>query len=202
MTSALACHAPAPTLWLERWLVVLLLVGLFGQEAQATEGDLAEYQIKAAFLCKFGQYIEWPAEAVAASGRELPFVIGVMAAAVVADELEQAARGQQVHGRPVQVRRIARAAEAADGPSLVFIARSHLARAAEVLALLRDRPVLTVTESDAANPTGNDSAIVNFVVVDDKVRFDISLPAASRAGLRISARLLAVARNVHGKVAP
>jgi hypothetical protein len=97
------------------------------------------------------------------------------------------------------VRHIERAAEAADGPSIVFIARSHMARAGEVLAAVRDRPVLTVTESDHdLNP---DAAIINFVVVEDKVRFDVSLSAAARAGLKISARLLTVARAVAGKAA-
>lgn len=194
MASAAACPSRA---WLERWLLVLLLVSACGaHEVQAAaDTELAEYQIKAAFLCKFSQYVEWPHEAVPAS---LPFVIGVMATAGVADELTLAARGQLVQGRPLQVRRLARAAEAADGLSIVFIARSHLDRAAEALAAVKDRPVLTVTEFDV----GSDSGIVNFVVVDDKVRFDVSLPAATRAGLRISARMLAVARSVNGRAVP
>jgi hypothetical protein len=179
---------------------MLLLFMVFGAgDAQSADAELAEYQIKAAFLCKFGHYVDWPGAPGAATSQQLPFVIGVMAAATVADELALAARGQLVQGRPLLVRRIERAAEAADGPSIVFIARSHMARAGEVLAAVRDRPVLTVTESDHdLNP---DAAIINFVVVEDKVRFDVSLSAAARAGLKISARLLTVARAVAGKAA-
>jgi hypothetical protein len=73
-----------------------------------------------------------------------------------------------------------------------------MARAGEVLAAVRDRPVLTVTDGVQG---AADGAIINFVVVDDKVRFDVSLAAAGRAGLRISARLLTVARTVGEKAA-
>jgi hypothetical protein len=79
---------------------------------------------------------------------------------------------------------------------MVFVARSHAARLGEVLAALKDRPVLTVTESDPGTAPGS---MVNFIVVDDKVKFDISLTAAERSKLRISARLLGVARNVIGR---
>jgi hypothetical protein len=197
-TTSTALFAPAA--WVDRrWLMLLLFMVFGAADAQSADAELAEYQIKAAFLCKFGHYVDWPGAPGAATSQQLPFVIGVMAAATVADELALAARGQLVQGRPLLVRRIERAAEAADGPSIVFIARSHMARAGEVLAAVRDRPVLTVTESDHdLNP---DAAIINFVVVEDKVRFDVSLSAAARAGLKISARLLTVARAVAGKAA-
>lgn len=172
----------------------MLLLACAWQAARAADVELAEYQIKAAFLCKFGNYVEWPAEAT--GGTDQPFVIGVMAAPGVADALALAARGQTVHGRPILVRRTERVGELVEGVAIVYIARSHAARSTEVIGVLKDRPVLTVTESDADQPGGG---IVNFVVVDDKVKFDISLTAATRSRLRISARLLGVARSVAGR---
>lgn len=185
---------PACTVWPGHWLVLMMLLAFAWQAARAADADLAEYQIKAAFLCKFGQYVDWPAEGV--GGAEQPFIIGVMATPAVGDVLAQAARGQTVHGRPILVRRTDRVGELVEGVAIVYVARSHAARAAEVIGVLRDRPVLTVTELDADQPGGG---IVNFVVVDDKVKFDISLTAATRSRLRISARLLGVARNVAGR---
>jgi hypothetical protein len=154
----------------------------------------AEYEIKAAYLCKFGHYVEWPSTSTDAS--QQPLVVGVMASDSVVDEVVLAARGQRVQGRPLLVRRIEMAAEAGDGASIVFIARSHAEWTGQVLAAVADRPVLTVTEAAAKGP---ESAIIDFVVVNDKVRFDVSLVAANRSGLRISARLLTVARTVMGK---
>jgi hypothetical protein len=199
MSPSTSAAPSLPTAGVERWWLMLLLFAIFGMgEAQSADTELAEYQIKAAFLCKFGHYVDWPGAAGASASQPLPFVIGVMAAPSVADELALAARGQLIQGRPLLVRRIERAADAADGPSIIFIARSHMARAGEVLAAVRDRPVLTVTDGEQG---AADGAIINFVVVDDKVRFDVSLAAAGRAGLRISARLLTVARTVGEKAA-
>lgn len=178
--------------WARYWLVLLACGWL---AARAADAEQAEYQIKAAFLCKFGNYIEWPAEAGAAPD----FVIAVMASPAIGDELVLAARGQTVHGRPILVRRTERVAELIEGAAIVYIARSHAARVGEALAVLKDRPVLTVTELAQEQAT---QGIVNFVVVDDKVKFDISLAAAARSSLRISARLLHVARHVTGRAAP
>jgi len=198
MSPAIAIDAPSS--W-HRWhawrralvLAVLMAAAVAAQRGWASEAQEAEYRIKAAFLCKFGNYVEWPD--TPASGVRTPFEFGVMASAEVADEVAAAARGQSANGRPIVVRRLERG-DSLEGLSMVFIARSHAARQAEVLAALKDRPVLTVTESDMGVGGGG---MVNFVVVDDKVKFDISLGAAERSRLRISARLLGVARNVVGR---
>jgi hypothetical protein len=178
-----------------RWamMMALLLAAIATERAWPSEAQDAEYRIKAAFLCKFGNYVEWPA--ASASGAQVPFEVGVLATPAVVDELMVAARGQTVNGRPIVVRRLERG-DPLDGLNMVFVARSHAARLGEVLAALKDRPVLTVTESDPGTAAGS---MVNFIVVDDKVKFDISLTAAERSKLRISARLLGVARNVIGR---
>ena len=174
-------------------LVALMLACAAWQPAWPADTQAGEYRIKAAFLCKFGNYVEWPE--APASGAQLPFEVGAFATPAVTDELVAAAREQTVNGRPIVVRRLERG-DSLDGLSLLFVARSHAARLGELLAAVKDRPVLTVTETDLGIATGS---MVNFVVIDDKVKFDISLTAAERSRLRISARLLGVARSVAGK---
>lgn len=184
---------PAPATWhVLRWVVfiTLLLAGTAWQPIWASDAQAAEYRIKAAFLCKFGNYVEWPSMA----GPETPFGIGVLASSAVVEELTAIARGQTVNGRSIVVRKLERG-DTMDGLDMLFVARTHTARLGEALAALKDRPVLTVTESDLGVSAGS---MVNFVVVDDKVKFDISLPAVERSKLRISARLLGVARTVAG----
>lgn len=157
----------------------------------STEADAAEYQIKAAFLCKFGNFVEWPVEAATT---ELPFSIGVLGSSMVVEAIETAARGQLVNGRPISVRPLQRG-DALDGLSIVFVARSNSARLAEVMSAVKDKPILTVTE---LAPGQTAAGMINFVVVDDKVKFDVALPTAARHNLKISARLLGVARVVAG----
>lgn len=176
-------------------LPLLLAAALSSQaltspRADAQPATAAEYQVKAAFLVKFGSYVEWPA--LAFDHRDSPFVIAVAAQDGVAEEVERAAASATVDGHPVQVRRVDRL----DGglqAHLLFIDRSRSGQLADTLGQVRGRPLLVVTESEQALALGG---MINFVIVENKVRFDIALAPAEASQLRISARLLAVARRV------
>jgi hypothetical protein len=149
-----------------------------------------ETQIKAAFLYKFGGFVEWPQAALGQP--EGTFTIGVMGADPLAIELEQVVAGRSVHGRKVAVRKLRRGDSFA-GLHVLFVGRAEAARLAEIAAGTKGQPLLLVTDSDNSLSQGS---MINFVAVEDKVRFDVALPAVERGQLRISARLLAVARKV------
>ena len=171
--------------WRALFMCLLLLVGRVAAAAEASP----EYRVKAAFVFKFGEYVEWPTGAFAQA--DSPFLIGVLGADPLAEELARFATGRTIGGRTVEVRRLERGASR-DGLHMLFIGRGAEAdRAAEIGALRG--AVLTITE--AGEDTAAGSAI-NFVLVAGKVRFDVSLPVAEDAGLRISSRLLGVARKV------
>ena len=76
---------------------------------------------------------------------------------------------------------------------ILFIGGSDAGRLSDILASTKGRPVLTVTESEDTFALGS---MINFVIVDDKVRFDVALREAELANLKVSARLLSVARKV------
>jgi len=188
--------------WLPPWLprsvragllMLLLGAGLVASGKAQPAGEVLEYRIKAAFVCKFASYVEWPPEAFAQA--DSPIVIGVMATDAVVDELTRTAAGLSADGRPLVVRRLPRGASLANA-HLVYIASSEESRLADTLAALKGQPVLVVTESSRAAALGS---MINFVVVDDKVRFDIAPQAAELGRLKISARLLGVARSLIGK---
>ena len=168
-------------------MILLLALAPF---ALAHADEESEVRIKAAFLYKFGGFVEWPPPAFADA--RSPFIIGVLSADSVAAELERVVAGRTVHGRPVEVRRLQRG-DATRGLHVLFVGQSESARLPEILRASKGRPLLVVTESDSALEQGS---VINFVVVDDKVRFDVALAPAGRSNLRISARLLSVARNV------
>jgi hypothetical protein len=170
-----------------------LSAGLLAHAASAADLPATEYQVKAAYLYKFASYIEWPAGP--ASDAATPIVIGVIASDAVAADMTNVLQGQSVANRPIVVRRID-AHGRLDGLNVLFVARTHAGRLPELAAALQGRPVLTVTESEAP---GDASGMVNFVVIDDKVKFDIALPRVAHSGLKISARLLAVAHAVTGR---
>ena len=150
----------------------------------------SEYRVKAAFLYKFGSYVEWPDRTFPRP--DSPLTIGVMGADALAEELAQIVSGRSVNGRPVQVRKL-RPGEPMAGLQVLFIGRADSGRLAEILAAAKGRSLLTVTESEDALQLGS---VINFVVIDDKVRFDVALPPADLGSLKISSRLLAVARKV------
>lgn len=156
----------------------------------AGQSEVVEYQVKAAFLYKFGAYVEWPAQSFAQA--DSPLVIGVMGASAVADELTQMATGRNINGHPVTVKKIRRG-DAVTGVHILFIARADNDKLAETLAAAKGQAVLVVTETEPPPAAGS---MINFVVAEDKVRFDIALPSAESSNLKLSARLLTVARKV------
>lgn len=149
-----------------------------------------EYQIKAAYLYKFLGYVEWP-ESVR-QWPDNPIVVGVIGSDALAEELAAVAEKRNAPGHQVAVRKL-RAQDAIGGLHVLFIGNGAGAKAAEILANAKSQPVLTVTESQAAFDSGS---VINFVVVDERIRFDVALQPAERGNIRISSRLLSVARRV------
>ena len=157
------------------------------QERKATEPA-----IKAAYLLHFASYVEWSRTRLPQSDSAIR--IGVMENEPLALELTEAARGRSVTGHPIEVVQVG-AEDALPDLHVLFIGRAVDRRLSEVLASERGKGTLLVTETDEALGQGS---VVNFVLADDRVRFDISLDSAREAGLRLSSRLLAVARVVEG----
>jgi len=191
LTSALpSAHTAAAMRWLI--LACLILAVLFGsRSAQAQErADAVEGKVKAAYLFKFGGYVDWPDGTFASA--DSPLTIGVIGADAMADELAQLAVGRTINGRPVAVRKLRRD-EPVAGLHVLFIGRAGNSRLADILAAAKGQPLLTVTESEDALAYGS---MINFVIVDGKLRFEVAPKTAGLGKLNISARLLAAAHKV------
>lgn len=162
--------------------------GLVRAHAQGL-GLARESAVKAAFLYKFGSFVEWPAGTFRSP--QSPFVIAVYGDDAVASELEQITQGRDVDGRPVEVQRV-RSVEELRGVHLLFVGGARESRAREILEAVRG-PVLTVANA----PLGGRAApVLHFSEEQGRVRFGASLPAAQARGLKLSAKLLAVAQHV------
>jgi hypothetical protein len=171
------------------WLV-LLLAALCPWLAQAQTNSALERQVKAAYLYKFAGFVEWPEGSFARP--DSPLVIGVAGADALAEQLENTVAGHSAGGRPLQVKRIRRGDSLA-GLHMLFIAGQDKALAQDLLAASRGQPVLTVTDAEDGFGLGS---MINFVIADERLRFEVSLKPAASARLKISARMLSAAYRV------
>lgn len=156
--------------------------------APAQEDHPSVYQVKAAFLLRFGQFVQWPNNAFARENS--PLVIGVFGDDPFHGDLERMVAGQEINDHPVAVRQI-RALSDLKGCRIVFLPASARAQEHEVLSAVDGKGVLTVGETDDFYDSGG---MIRFVIEDDKVHFEINNAAAQAAGLKISSKLLTLAR--------
>lgn len=170
-------------------LLVLWAISAVVSPSRAAE-QYSEDAVKAAFLYRFAGYVDWPDEALASPN----FTIAVLGAEGVASELQQLLPNHPLKNRPTQVRKIASVKELGDA-QVLFVGPAQADNARAAIAALAMRPVLVVTDEERGLENGS---TVNFLVVDRRIRFEISLIAAERSGLKISSDMLSVAARVQG----
>ena len=166
----------------------MLAVFCLADQVVAQEVEYQEDEVKAAFIYHFATFVQWPET----SRSNEVFAIAVLGADGVASELEQFLPGRAIQGRPMEVRRL-RGVDELQDEAVIFIGAGESFRLPELVPKVEDRPMLVVTEASGAL---KDGSMINFQVVDRRVRFEISLTAAERAGLELSSRLLSAAMFV------
>jgi hypothetical protein len=171
-----------------RHIIVAASILWCGAPAAAQEVVYQEEEVKAAFLYHFATFVQWPET----MPRERQFSVAVLGDDEVAAELEKFLPGREIQGRPMQVRRLNSLEDLADD-ALLFIGAGENYRLRELISRVEDQSMLVVTEAPGAL---KDGSMINFQVIDDRVRFEISLLAAQRAGLELSSRLLSAAMSV------
>lgn len=170
--------------------LIVLFIAMTGLKPALADSNTAEYRVKAAFLYNFSKFVEWPA--IALGDKDKPFVIGVCGEDPFGSDLNKTVEGKTVEGRPYSIRRFRRAADV--GPChILFISESERSRAAKIIDGLQNAHTLVVGDTDGFIQRGG---AVNFIIEDRKVRFEINPEAISRAGLKVSSKLLALAKIV------
>jgi len=178
------------------WRIVLpvLLVSLSvcgtadaGEEKSAP----SEYQVKAAILFNFAKFVEWPA--VSFPDSAAPIIIGVLGEDPFGSALD-AAKNRTVNGRKIQIKRFNTVQEIT-ACHILFISSSEKGRLVPLLRALRDFHMLLVGDMEKFAQRGG---MINLILQNDAIDFEINVDAVKRAGLRINSRLLNMARIVHG----
>jgi hypothetical protein len=167
--------------------LVLAAAPIAAQAARPTE-----YQVKAAFLYNFAKFVEWPSGAF--DGPSSPLVICIAGEDPFGNFLTGIVAGKTINGRRLIVER---RSETADFRSchIVFAGVAEKKRLPQILDSLKGAAVLTVGETDRFAQEGG---IVDFYLDQDRVRFEINVAASTRCRLKISSKLLALARIVGG----
>ncbi|HWQ90849.1 MAG TPA: YfiR family protein [Clostridia bacterium] len=170
----------------------LLLVGLLHGAGLASEPvqTAGEREVKAAFLLNFMKFVTWPPGCF--SETNAPFVIGVPDKDPQLEPLKTVVSGRTVAGRSVQIQVLETPGQAG-GVHVLWVGSRAGSEPSQWVRAVAGRPVLTVGESAGFAASGG---VITFVLQGDKMRFDIDMPAARRAGLGISAQLQKLARKV------
>ncbi len=153
----------------------------------AFAGPRAEYLIESALLYNFTKFVEWPPAALGGNG--MPFEVGVAGDDAIISVLRATLRNKTVNGHPVEVRRIDHGADP-KGCLVLYVGGSDRREAARILLATGESPVLTVGDYPEFSRKGG---VVALIHESNRIRFEINLDAAERAGLEISSQLLRLA---------
>lgn len=171
--------------------LALALAMLFSRSARGAE--FTESRVKALFLLKFAQYVEWPAGVMADTNA--PMVIGVVGGDGVGDELAKAIEGKTVNGHLFVIKQLTADADPG-GCQILFISDREVPAMGKILGKAAGQPILTVGEDSAF---AENEGMINFVRKEESVHLEINVAPAKKAGLKISSKLLSVADVVKGR---
>ena len=161
----------------------LLFVPKTSAEPNATS---IEYKLKAVFLLNFAKFIEWPDQAF--SDKASSIVICIVGKDPFGGLIEEVVKGETVQNRALEIKRLSLEQDLR-ACHIAFFSRSTASQLAKVLPGLRDSHTLTVGEME--DGFIQQGGVMNFVLVDQKVRFEVN-PAAIQTNLKISSKLLAL----------
>jgi hypothetical protein len=189
---AFRTRRPSARLAAAVWPVAALLCFSF-DASQARGGPIREYDLKAAFLFNFTQFVEWPPEAF--PDASAPFVIGVLGHDPFGRSLDEIVAHESVRNRRIVARRYRNVQEISTC-HVLYIGASETSNLSRILAQVDGRHILTVGEADLFTTY---NGIIQFLVVENRLRLRINVEAARTAKLSISSQLLRQAEIVGGK---
>ena len=140
------------------------------------------YKIHSLFVYKFTQYIEWP-------NKTGDFVIGVVGNSPILAELEAIAASKKVDTRTIVVKKMSSSADLS-GCNMVFVSENQGSSLASISSKLAGKPILIVSETNGGAKKG---AGINFIIIEDKMKFELNKAAIEKQGLKVSGDLTKLA---------
>jgi hypothetical protein len=198
-----ACHAfsslrhqRSHCSWADMNLLITFLALLsFDSAGWAHAQTASEYEVKAAFLYNFAKFVEWPPEAFRNDGEgDSALIVGIIGNDPFGGVIDQIINGKTINGRPMMIKRLMGNKNLRQC-HILFIGSSENKRLPQIFESLKGASVLTISEMNLFNQQGG---IINFVMESSRVRFEINAFAAEQAQLKISSKLLVLAKTVRG----
>jgi len=172
-------------------LTCMALVLAAPSHAQSVDSsNSSEYLVEAGFTYNFAKLMEWPASAFPQT--DSPIVIGVLGTDPFGGTLDEVLKGKTANGRGFVVRHLKWGTDLKDC-NILFVGASESVHMDEIFRIVKGLPILTIGETPGFAQRGG---IINFVLEDDKVRFEVNVDAAKQADINISSRLLSLAKIV------
>jgi hypothetical protein len=174
--------------WSRRAVALMCAISAFLAHPSLTCAGPREYDVKAAFIYNFTQFVEWPN--AASAGDDAPFVVAVMGHDPFDGALEQILTNKFVGKRPIVIKHFDSAADV--GPcQLLFVPATLDDSLRAILDNVGKAQVLTIGESEAFMAAGGG---IRLFLEDGKMRFQINPETLDAATLKASAKLLKLAR--------
>jgi hypothetical protein len=171
---------------------VVALLGLFLGPSAAQAKAFDEATVKAVFLYRLTLFVNWPTSPGAA--KSAPLVIGTIGEVPFGTHITEAIHGEQLNGRPIRVQQFSQLSVLRQTPcDMLFIGSVHPDEMDAILALARERHILTVSDTPRFVDHGG---MVAIRTVDRRLRISINLAATRQAGISFSAKLLKVAELI------
>lgn len=179
---------PQPRRYLRRSLIVSasIAVTLLMPRAAVAQ-EVTAPALKAAYVYSFVKFTAWPAVVPSSD----PFVMCVLGDTAVGEALVQLVAGRQFAGRQLVATQVAMS-RPISGCHVLYVSGAMVSAAAEVLAKLRDSPVLTISDGVGFNDTGG---MAQLFVERGRLRFTIKIENVERSGLKMSSKLLTLAQQ-------
>lgn len=171
--------------------IVMCLSVAFHAHAQSSDSDdSSEYLIKAGFIYNFAKLVDWPVNSFAQP--DSPIVIGILGTDPFGSIIDRTVGDKKIGNRRFVVKRLKWGMDVRDC-NILFVSSSEYVHVDEIVRAVRGLPILTIGEIPGFASRGG---VINLILEDNKVRFEVNVEAAKQANLTISSRLLALARIV------
>jgi len=184
--------SPPRTFPVRRYLLVFAMVVsealILAPAGNAQRNKPEEYQVKAVYLFNFGKFIEWPTN----GNKPEAFTICVLGRDPFGPVLDATIAGEAIDNQKFTAKRIENSRNAMEC-QILFVSSSESGHAKDILTALHDSAILTVSDMPEF---ANNGGMIQFVMLDNKVRFEVNLAAAEKAGLTMSSQLLKVATEI------
>ena len=177
-------------------LLISALPALGPPPARAESDQNSEAMVKLAFLYKTAEFVQWPPEALPSPAA--PLIVCMAGQDPFAGETRELLRGRTAAGHPIQMKRL-KPGEDPKACHIIFIPAGDNRIAARILAAIKGASILSIGESKGFADLGG---IINLALEGNRLRFEINLDAAAQTRLRISSKLLSLAKIVKGEANP